>query len=78
MLTVDTITDAQIHELRKTVRPLGVADILCRIALSLPLPDKTIYGDALKWSVDLSNAAARVWARGECAAIFNARANAGR
>lgn len=49
MLTADTITDEQIRELSKVVRPLGVADILCRIALGLPLPDKTIHGDALKW-----------------------------
>ena len=77
MLTADTITDAQICDLRKVVRPLGVADILCRIALGLPLPDKTTYGDALKWDIDLSNTAERLRARSRCAQILNARTNAG-
>ncbi len=78
MLTANTITDKQIRELRKVVRPLGVADILCRIALGSPLPDKTIHGDVLKWSGDLSNTAKRLRARACCARILNARTSVGR
>lgn len=74
MITADNITDEQIRELHDTLQPRGVGDIMCRVALGLPLPDKTSYGDPLNWSFDPLDPEVRARARHHCARMFNARA----
>ena len=74
-LTSSTITDAQIAELQRVVKPYGVADIFCRIALGQPLPQKTSYGDRFNWNFDPRAPTERAIARARCADMLNARAS---
>lgn len=74
VFTADNVTDDEIRTLRNVLKPRGVGDTMCLIALGLPLPDKTSYGDPLNWNFDPSDPTVRTRARAHCARMLNARA----